>query len=55
MKVEEEIDQEIKKQIEELKEFLKTVDVEDKESQSDVDHIHMQLDKLINKIDKNED
>tara|TARA_R110000824_G_scaffold99615_2_gene237057 strand:- start:2747 stop:2914 length:168 start_codon:yes stop_codon:yes gene_type:complete len=54
MKTEEEIDKELKKQIEELKEFLKTVDIEDKESQGDLQHIDKQLDKLINKISKNE-
>ena len=55
MKTQEEIDKELKKQIEELKEFLKTVNIDDKESKADIEHINKQLDKLINKMSKNED
>mgnify|MGYP003114073954 CR=1 FL=1 len=52
--MEEEINKEIKKQVEELKAILETIEVSDKDSQSDMAHIKMQLDKTLKKINKNE-
>ena len=45
---------EIKEQVEELKELLKTIKVGDTESKQDVTHIQQQLNKFLKKIDKNE-
>jgi len=52
--MEEEINKDLKKQVEELKALLKTMVVTDKESQSDMAHINMQLDKVLKKFNKNE-
>lgn len=52
--MEEEINKDIKKQVEELKALLKTMSISDKESQVDMTHINMQLDKVLKKFNKNE-
>ena len=48
--MEEETNEDIKKQVEELKELLQTIKVEDKESQDDMVHINKQLNKLLKKF-----
>tara|TARA_R110002096_G_scaffold381365_3_gene575227 strand:- start:426 stop:587 length:162 start_codon:yes stop_codon:yes gene_type:complete len=50
----EEINKDIKKQVEELKVLLKTMPVSDKESQTDMDYINKQLDEVIKKFNKDE-
>jgi|TARA_B100001094_G_scaffold159536_1_gene154418 hypothetical protein len=52
--MEQETNKELKKQVEELKELLETIEVKDKESVEDMNHINTQLDKLIKKFDKDE-
>jgi|9_EtaG_2_1085328.scaffolds.fasta_scaffold00301_3 hypothetical protein len=52
--MEQETNKELKKQVEELKELVGTIEVKDKESVADMNHINSQLDKLIKKFDKNE-
>tara|TARA_R110002012_G_scaffold168443_2_gene331947 strand:- start:575 stop:748 length:174 start_codon:yes stop_codon:yes gene_type:complete len=52
--MEQETNKELKKQVEELKELIETIEVKDKESVEDMNHINTQLDKLIKKFDKNE-
>ena len=52
--MEQETNKELKKQVEELKELLETIEVKYKESVEDMNHINTQLDKLIKKFDKDE-
>ena len=52
--MEQETNKELKKQVEELKELVGTIEVKDKESVTDINHINSQLNKLIKKFDKNE-
>ena len=52
--MEQETNKELKKQVEELKELLETIEVKDKESVEDMNHINTQLDKLVKKFDKDE-
>jgi len=52
--MEQETNKELKKQVEELKELLETIEVKNKESVEDMNHINTQLDKLIKKFDKDE-
>ena len=47
-------DKQIKEQVEELKELLKTIKVGDRESKEDVTHIQQQLNKFLKKMEKNE-
>jgi|TARA_R100001377_G_C3142505_1_gene93232 hypothetical protein len=48
--MEEETNEDIKKQVEELKELLQTIEVEDKESQDDMVYINEQLNKVLKKF-----
>jgi|TARA_R110001583_G_scaffold118300_1_gene269624 hypothetical protein len=52
--MERETNEDIKKQVEELKELLQTIEVKDKESQEDMAHINKQLNKVLKKFNKNE-
>jgi hypothetical protein len=45
---------EIKDQVKELRELLKTIKLDDGESQAHISHINEQLNKFIKKINKNE-
>jgi len=51
--MERETNEDIKKQVEELKELLQTIEVKDKESQDDMIHINKQLNKVLKKINQN--
>ena len=51
--MERETNEDIKKQVEELKELLQTIEVKDKESQDDMAHINKQLNKVLKEINQN--